>query len=206
MCENKKKKTSQPKAGAEGATEKMERDGGVVGAEREGEQENSTIPNPPHQPFSFPVWYFSVVGFLWNSNGERQKKKNRLKKETSDLGRVGGGVVAGGGLLRKRPAIYVLVLCKYYMSSTFAQLFAITSTGWVYYFRNHALFMEQHDLLPHTPLSLSLLYPLSLPHSASFSLSSPLSICKISTARPCWTITRQRDPNGDVCRKQHVYN
>lgn len=34
------------------------------------------------------------------------------------------------------------------MSSTFAQLFAITSTGWVYYFRNHALFMEQHDLLP----------------------------------------------------------
>lgn len=42
----------------------------------------------------------------------------------------------GRGLLRKRPAIYVLVLCKYYMSSTFAQLFGITSTGWVYYFRN----------------------------------------------------------------------
>lgn len=60
-----------------------------------------------------------------------------------------------GWALRKRPAIYVLVLCKYYMSSTFAQLFAITSTGWVYYFRNHALFMEQHDLLPHS-LSLFL--------------------------------------------------
>lgn len=40
------------------------------------------------------------------------------------------------------------------MSSTFAQLFAITSTGWVYYFRNHALFMEQPDLLPDS-LSLS---------------------------------------------------
>lgn len=37
------------------------------------------------------------------------------------------------------------------MSSTFAQLFAITSSGWVYYFRNHALFMEQPDLLPDPP-------------------------------------------------------
>lgn len=72
----------------------------------------------------------------------------------------------GGWELRKRPAIHVLVLCKYYMSSTFAQLFGITSTGWVYYFRNHALFMERHDLLPDTPLSLSLsgiFLPPSLP-------------------------------------------
>lgn len=72
-----------------------------------------------------------------------------LKKQTSDLEGWGWGWA-----LRKRPAVYVLVLCKYYMSSTFAQLFAITSTGWVYYFRNHALFMEQHDLLPDS-LSLS---------------------------------------------------
>lgn len=64
----------------------------------------------------------------------------------------------GEGVLRKRPVIYVLVLCKYYMSSTFTQLFGITSTGWVYYFRNHALFMERHDLLPDTPLFLSLWY------------------------------------------------
>lgn len=146
----------------------------------------------------------------------------------------------GGGLLRKRPAIYVLVLCKYYMSSTFAQLFGITSTGWVYYFRNHALFMERHDLLPDTPLFLPPLSPsLPLAHSGIFSFSPPslrpsplslsplylpflslassslspslslpypLSICEISTGCPCWTITRQRDPNGDVCRKQHVYN
>lgn len=80
----------------------------------------------------------------------------------------------GGGLLRKRPAIYVLVLCKYYMSSTFAQLFGITSTGWVYYFRNHALFMERHDLLPDTPLCLSLSLSLSL-SLAFFPLSPPLS-------------------------------
>ena len=77
----------------------------------------------------------------------------------------------GGGLLRKRPAIYVLVLCKYYMSSTFTQLFGITSTGWVYYFRNHALFMERHDLLPDTPLFLPLPLSLSLAHSGIFSFS-----------------------------------
>ena len=77
-----------------------------------------------------------------------------------------------GGMLRKRPAIYVLVLCKYYMSSTFAQLFGITSTGWVYYFRNHALFMERHDLLPDTPL----FFLVSLPPSFSFSLYLPFSV------------------------------
>lgn len=106
----------------------------------------------------------------------------------------------GRRVLRKRPAIYVLVLCKYYMSSTFTQLFGITSTGWVYYFRNHALFMERHDLLPDTPLFLSLWYFFSSP---SFFLSFPLplysfpslslfaalsyslSICEISTGCPC---------------------
>lgn len=85
----------------------------------------------------------------------------------------------GEGVLRKRPVIYVLVLCKYYMSSTFTQLFGITSTGWVYYFRNHALFMERHDLLPDTPLFLSLWYfffpfLLSLIPFTSLSLSRSL--------------------------------
>lgn len=100
----------------------------------------------------------------------REKKTDEKKKETSGFGKGGWWwCVSMGGLLRKRPAIYVLVLCKYYMSSTFAQLFGITSTGWVYYFRNHALFMERHDLLPDTPLSLFL----SL--SGIFSLSPLLS-------------------------------
>lgn len=88
----------------------------------------------------------------------------------------------GEGVLRKRPVIYVLVLCKYYMSSTFTQLFGITSTGWVYYFRNHALFMERHDLLPDTPLFLSLWYFfLPLPSSShSFYLSIPFPPLSLS--------------------------
>ena len=79
------------------------------------------------------------------------KADEKRRKKTSGFER--GGFKEGA--LRKRPAIYVLVLCKYYMSPTFAHLFGITSTGWVYYFRNHALFMERHDLLPDTPLFLS---------------------------------------------------
>lgn len=101
-----------------------------------------------------------------------QKQMKNKKKRNSDfgVGRCGWG--PGGGGLRKRPAIYVLVLCKYYMSSTFTQLFGITSTGWVYYFRNHALFMERHDLLPDATLFLSGIF-FSLP---SFSHSFPLQL------------------------------
>lgn len=92
----------------------------------------------------------------------------------------------GEGVLRKRPVIYVLVLCKYYMSSTFTQLFGITSTGWVYYFRNHALFMERHDLLPDTPLFLSLWYfffPFLLSLIPFTSLSFSLSLIHFQSAK-----------------------
>lgn len=160
--------------------------------------------NPPPTPtHTFSAWCISVVDFLWNSNGKSRWKENN---------NFGIRVLRLRGL-RKRPAIYVLVLRKYYMSSTFTELFGITSTGWVYYFRNHVLFMERHDLLPDTPLflsgiffSLSPLFPFTSLLLPPLSCLFPLSFCEISTACPCWTITRQRDPNGDVCRKQHVYN
>lgn len=122
------------------------------------------IPPPP-----CPIYQCSWLSlkFKW-----QEKKKEIKRKRNLWLWK------GGGGLLRKRPAIYVLVLCKYYMSSTYAQLFGITSTGWVYYFRNHALFMERHDLLPDTPLSLLYFFfhPLSFSLYLSFSHSFLLSI------------------------------
>lgn len=94
MCENKKnEKTSQPKAGAEGATEKMERDGGVVGAERRRARKlHNPEPTPPTLFFPCLIFQCSWLSlkFKWR---ETKKKKNRLKKETSDLGRVAGVVV-----------------------------------------------------------------------------------------------------------------
>lgn len=124
-----------------------------------------TLPTPPPHQIYQCSWL--SLKFKWQ---QREKRNPWLWR---GVWRGGGG----GRLLRKRPAIYVLVLCKYYMSSTFAQLFGITSTGWVYYFRNHALFMERDDLLPDTPLPLALsfwYFSLSSPPPPFLSLSSHL--------------------------------